>query len=290
MGYADLHVHTTASDGALAPALMVAQARRAGLCALGITDHDTVDGIAEAMAAGEAAGLEIVPGVEINTDYPGEEVHVLGYYPDLHDQQFLGLLEELRESRRWRLDAMIEKLRSLGLDVCRERVLEIAGSAAPGRLHVAKALRERNLVRDVREAFSKYLAVGGPAYVERARIDPAGAVASLLQAGAVPVLAHPGLLSSQAIVPTLVEHGLMGLEAYYPGHDPGTVVCLLRQAERYGLLVTGGSDSHGEPEAHTGEVGSVRVPYEHVEAIRRVRSGIRSGGHRYNSTARPQGG
>ncbi|MDP2858533.1 MAG: hypothetical protein Q8P50_11225, partial [Bacillota bacterium] len=167
---------------------------------------------------------------------------------------------------------------------------EIAGSAAPGRLHVAKALCERKCVQNVRQAFSKYLAVGAPAYVERARIDPAGAVSSLLQAGAVPVLAHPGLLSSQAIVLELVEHGLLGLEVYYPGHDPGTVVCLLRQAEQYGLLVTGGSDSHGEPEAHTGEVGSVRVPYEHVEAIRRARPGITSRGHRYNSTARPQGG
>ncbi|MDP2857379.1 MAG: DUF6282 family protein, partial [Bacillota bacterium] len=110
MGYADLHVHTNASDGALAPAEMVEQARRAGLCALGITDHDTVSGIAAAMVAGEAAGVEIVPGVEINTDYPGEDVHVLGYYPDLCDQRFLDLLEELRESRRSRLDLMIEKL------------------------------------------------------------------------------------------------------------------------------------------------------------------------------------
>jgi len=290
MEYADLHVHTTASDGALSPEQMVERARRAGLRALGITDHDTVDGIAGAIAAGGPAGVEVVPGVEINTGYRSDEVHVLGYYPDLRDRCFLRLLAELRESRHSRLGVMIEKLKSLGLAVSQERILEIAGDAAPGRLHVAKALCEQNLARDVREAFSKYLAVGAPAYVERAKLDPAGAVEALLEAGAVPVLAHPGLISSPAIVPDLVERGLMGLEVYYPGHDPGTVVSLLRQAEEYGLLVTGGSDSHGTPEAHTGEVGSVRVPYEHVEAIRKARDGIRANGRRYNSTAHPRGG
>jgi predicted metal-dependent phosphoesterase TrpH len=231
------------------------------------------------MDAGRAAGVEIVPGVEINTDYPGEEVHVLGYYPDLDDIRFLGLLAELRESRHSRLDLMIDKLRSLGCDVSRERVLEIAGGAAPGRLHVAKALCERNHAQSVRDAFSKYLAIGAPAYVGRAKVDPFEAVTLLREAGAVPVLAHPGLLSSQAIVPGLVERGLLGLEAYYPGHDQGTVLSLLMEAERYGLIVTGGSDSHGAPEAHTGEVGSVRVPYEHVEAIRKARLGIRPQGH-----------
>jgi len=276
MDYADLHVHTNASDGALAPEQMVAEARRAGLRALGITDHDTVFGIDGAMAVAQQEGVEIVPGVEINTDYQNDEVHVLGYYPDLHDGRFLELLSGLRESRHSRLGIMIEKLRLLGMPVSRERVLEIAGGAAPGRLHVAKALCERHFVQDVREAFIKYLAAGAPAYVGRTRLDPAGAVKALLEAGAVPVLAHPGLISSPAVVPELVERGLMGLEVYYPGHDPGTVVSLLRQAEEYGLLVTGGSDSHGAPEAHTGEVGSVRVPYEHVEAIRRARDGIRA--------------
>ncbi len=275
MDHADLHVHTTASDGALAPEQMVAKARRAGLRALGITDHDTVSGIDRAIAAARQEGVEIVPGVEINTDHDNDEVHVLGYYPDLHDERFLELLAGLRGSRHSRLGVMIEKLSSLGMPISQERVLEIAGGAAPGRLHVAKALCERHFVQDVKEAFTKYLATGGPAYVGRAKLDPAGAVEALLAAGAVPVLAHPGFISSPAVLPELVERGLMGLEVYYPGHDPGTVVSLLRQAEEYGLLVTGGSDSHGSPEAHTGEVGSVRVPYEHVEAIRKARDGIR---------------
>jgi hypothetical protein len=274
MRYVDLHVHTTASDGMLTPSEVVQQAKEAGLVALGIADHDTLGGVPEGCRAGKEAGIEVVPGVEINTEENASEIHVLGYWPELDDEEFNDLLKMLRDSRQLRLDEMVSRLARLGLVIDASRVREVAGDAAPGRPHVARVLAEAGLVRSVREAFDLYLGMGKPAYVERYRVSPVEAVAAVVRARGVPVLAHPGLLPRDEILPRLLDAGLAGLEVYHPYHDEGTVRVLLEEAGRHGLLVTGGSDSHGKGEEHSGAVGEVRVPYEHLEALKTAKCRI----------------
>jgi len=267
-GRADLHVHTTASDGIASPAEAVRRALGCGLVALGIADHDTTAGVAPATLAAQGTGLEVIPGVEINTDHAGGgEVHILGYFYRLQDPHLEDQLSRLRGRRHARMETMVARLQSLGLPVTRERVLAIAGSAAVGRPHVARALVESRYVRDEREAFDKYLARGRPGYVERARFSPLEAVALIREAGGVPVLAHPGS-HGQALVAELMAEDLQGIEVYHPDHDPGVIVELLRLAADHDLVVTGGSDFHAPGSACGSAIGGVTVPGEVVAALR----------------------
>ncbi|HSW10286.1 MAG TPA: PHP domain-containing protein [Bacillota bacterium] len=267
-GRADLHVHTTASDGIASPAEAVRLALDCGLVALGIADHDTTAGVAPAALAARGTGLEVIPGVEINTDHAAGEVHILGYFYRLQDPQLERQLSRLRERRLVRMETMVGRLQALGLQVTRERVLAIAGSAALGRPHVARALVESGYVRDEREAFDKYLSRGRPGYVERARFSPAEAVALIREAGGVPVLAHPGG-RGHALVVELMAEDLQGIEVYHPDHGPEAIVELLRLAADYDLVVTGGSDFHARGAACGSAIGEVTVPGEVVAALRR---------------------
>lgn len=269
-GRVDLHVHTTASDGTWRPAKVVREALELGLEAVGIADHDTVEGLAEAMEEGRRLSLEIVPGVEINTEDRGKEIHLLGYYVE-PTPQFTGLLQNLRQARFDRMVEMVDKLRGLGMEVSRERILEIAGDAAPGRPHAARALVEKGYVQSVREAFERYLDIGRPAYVERFRLTPARAVEAILAAGGVPVLAHPGLIGDDLYIPALAEKGLKGLEVYHPAHDRSTSLHYLKMARRYGLLATGGSDCHGPAAGQPVLLGTVTVPCAVVEELQEAR-------------------
>lgn len=267
---ADLHAHTTASDGSLNPAELVAAARRAGLAAIGVCDHDTLAGLPEAAAAAEAAGIELVPGVEINTDAAGAEIHVLGYYvgPGTALDE---LLSRLRESRERRGRQMVDQLAAAGAPVRWERVVELAGGAI-GRPHVARALVEAGHARDVPQAFKRFLLPGCPGYVPRFKLHPAEAVAAIRNAGGVPVLAHPGLIQADvpALVAELVRAGLRGIEAYYPEHGGAAVRDYLALADRYGLLPTGGSDFHG-PGAGRSQLGAATVPVSTVRALSALR-------------------
>ncbi len=275
-GRADLHVHTRASDGASTSEEVVAMALRAGLDALGIADHDTVDGVRPALEAARDTALEIVPGVEINTDYRRAEVHVLGYlfrpdHPMLEER-----LTQLRVGRLARVQEMVAKLKSLRLHVELERVLELAGDGSVGRPHVAQAMVEKGYVVSMREAFDRYLGRGRPAYVERARFSPAEAVRLVIAAGGVPVLAHPGLGGDDLLVEELVAEGLAGLEVYHPDHTPEIVVHLLRLAVRHDLVVTGGSDYHAPGASCGAPVGQVTVPHDTVDALRRRLPSVRA--------------
>lgn len=257
---------------------------------LGLTDHDSTDGVDEALAAGRTYRVDVIPGVEINTDVDAHEVHVLGYFVDHTQEEFQAFLRRMRAGRLVRAQQMVEKLRALGVPVEWARVEAIAAGAAVGRPHVARALVEARRVGSPQEAFERYLGRSGPAYVPRLRVTPEEAVAVITRAGGVPVLAHPGWAASGPViarVPDLVEHGLAGIEVYYPDHTPAMVEMYLEVARRYGLVVTGGTDFHGGGLATRAPLGSVPVPPEVVPALRARWEALRSSAR---SVRRPPGG
>ncbi|CAG7622784.1 PHP domain-containing protein [Paenibacillus allorhizosphaerae] len=251
MQYADLHSHTTASDGTQPPADNVKLAAAAGLSAVAITDHDTVAGLEEAIKAGREYGIKVVPGVEISTVYAGQDIHVLGYFIDWKDETFLSRLAELRRVRDRRNEMIIDKLQELGLDVTMDDVIASLQASKKaeetvGRPHIADALVRKGYVANMAEAFDRYLAKGAAAYVNPPRIEPATAVKWIIDAGGTPVLAHPGLYDQDDVIPKLKQAGLAGLEAYHSDHTPEQEVHYAALAESLGLTITAGSDFHGE--------------------------------------------
>ena len=275
----DLHVHSNASDGTLSPAAVVEAARAVGVTALALTDHDTMDGVPEAMAAAKALGLELVPGVELNTDRTWGEVHILGYFIPPDAGGFYELLERRREARVRRGEKMVQRLQELGFRISFDDVLRIAGGGAITRPHVARALVEAGCVASTEEAFQRYLYTGGPAYVPRDPFSAFDAVRAILDAGGVPVLAHPGRMSEEGkkLIPELIEHGLQGLECYYPEHSPEDTEYFLALAAKYDLVVTGGTDAHGPGSGHDRRIGSVSAPPGAVEALRERQARVARG-------------
>lgn len=225
---------------------MVAWAAELGLQALAITDHDTVAGLAEALAAGRRLGVQVVTGVELSTDAGGRELHLLGYGFDPTDAALCELLAAGRQDRRRRAAKIVARLADLGVRIELEQVLAL-GAESVGRPHVARVLVERGFVASVAEAFARYLAEGRPAYVPRRRLRPEQAIAAVHQAGGVAVIAHPALFGDDAWVRRLAAAGLDGLETDHSEHPPAAVAHYARLAAELGLLPTAGSDSHGEP-------------------------------------------
>jgi predicted metal-dependent phosphoesterase TrpH len=209
----DMHVHTSASDGTMAPAEVVSLAARSGLKAVAITDHDTVDGLAEAQAAGAKEGLEVVPGIEISVDYNGE-MHILGYYIDPQNHDLRQGLADLRRYRDERNPQMIKKLRALNFDITLEEVARAAGDGVSGRPHFARVMLQKGWVHSFDEAFDRYLGIGQPAYVKKEKLTPAEGIALVAKAGGIPVLAHPKYLKIKGrnglagLLPELMEYGL----------------------------------------------------------------------------------
>ena len=280
MNFVDLHCHTTASDGTLTPTQLVARAVEFGLKTIAVTDHDTTDGVAEAVAAGEKAGLDVLPGIEINTDVPGGEIHVLGYFIDTTDQPFQAELRRLRDGRERRGAEITRRLAALGAPISWQRVQAIAGNAPSGPPHIARALLEAGHVNSMNEAFLLYIGRDGPAYVERMRFTPVEAVQTIKRVGGLPVLAHPIIarFSGDPVVevnldntlPGMMAAGLVGLECHYPNYTGGQVQQLLAAARRFGLIATGGTDFHG-PRADRAELGSVYVPERVVQELKAAR-------------------
>lgn len=279
MNFIDLHCHTTASDGKLSPTELVRLAAELGLRTIGVADHDSTEGLDEALAAGREHGVEVIPAIELSCDVPDGELHMLGYFPDYHDPAFQAELARLREGRVGRAQTMARRLTELGYPVSFERIQELAGDGAIGRPHVAQALIEAGHVRSKAEAFDTLIGRRGPAYVERVKLLPTDACQMLRSVGGLPVFAHPYIVRADGTVfeplpvetslPELVQAGLAGLEAYYPRYTQSLTNKLLGLARRYGLLVTGGSDFHGDGNAGA-LVGSIYVPPKCLRALKAV--------------------
>ena len=267
MGGVDLHTHTVASDGTYRPSELVAEAARRGVRVLAITDHDSTDGLAEAIATARAhPPLTIVPGIEINCDVEGAEIHVLGYGMDYEAPWFHEFCLAQRADRRARVHRTAERLAALGLPIDVERVFALVQEGSAGRPHVARVMVERGYVKTVREAFDRYLASGKPAHVPRRKLSPEDAVRLLRRAGGVPVFAHPGLAERDELIPSMVEAGLMGIECYYSEHSPAQRGTYLDLCRRYDLVATGGSDFHG-PAVRAATLGHPSVPLATWDAL-----------------------
>lgn len=264
MGLVDLHVHTNASDGRYSPAELIKRAVKAGVSVLAITDHDTTSGLAPAAEAAKTVpGFILIPGVEINTDVPKGEAHILGYFIDPGNAELISRLQEMRNSRQDRGKKMLDKLASLGFPLSWERVTEIANTDSVGRPHIAQAMLEKGYTSYYREAFDKYLYKDGPAYVERTKMSPVQATDLILRAKGLPVLAHPlSVNDSENMIKVLKPYGLAGMEVYYGSYPVPEVSRLLSLAGKYNLIPTGGSDFHGlDEKAETG-LGASGVPME----------------------------
>ena len=247
----DLHTHSNRSDGTFEPAEIVRRAAERDLEVIALTDHDTTEGLEEAIAAGVELGVEVVPGVEFSAEYGKTSLHVLCYWPDVANAELQAELQRLRDDRFRRGELMVEKLQALGFPITFERVAQIAGGGNIVRPHVAQAMVEAGIVETEREAFDLYIADGKPAHVGKHALDPADAVEVILDAGGICVLAHPGMWGDQTSVPEgLIERmaaaGMQGLEVDHTDHDEGKRAHYGKFAERLGLIPTGGSDCHGD--------------------------------------------
>jgi predicted metal-dependent phosphoesterase TrpH len=261
--FVDLHAHSTASDGAASPAALVAAARQAGLAAIALTDHDTVAGVRAAIAAAAGMGLRVVPGVELSAVDASGETHLLGLH--LADLDTLDArLAELRDMRRTRAERIVQRLNALGVRVTMDDVLGQAAGGAIGRPHVARALIANGWVGDMRTAFDRYLGAGRPAFVPKDRLSLADAIGMVHRAGGVAVLAHPGASATPERLQALAVLGLDGVEVRHPSHDDAQIARILALTERLGLLPSGGSDWHGQPDGSRA-LGVMRVPSEWLE-------------------------
>jgi predicted metal-dependent phosphoesterase TrpH len=266
-GRVDLHTHTTASDGTLAPGALVRKAAEHRVRVLAVTDHDSTGGLREAGEEAARHDITIVPGLEINCDVDGGEVHVLGYFIEHEAPWFQAFLLEQRRERAARVHRLADRLAELGMPIDPAEVFAIVKEGSPGRPHVAQVMVRHGYVKSVREAFDRFLRSGGPASVPRRRLTPVEAVTVIRRAGGVPVVAHPGLAGRDDMIPALVEAGLMGIETYYHEHTPSQVRTYLALCDRLGLVATGGSDYHGRESGHARVPGTPRVPWTAWERL-----------------------
>jgi hypothetical protein len=262
----DLHTHSSASDGTLSPSDLVREALKNSVGVLGLTDHDTLAGLEEARRASLELGIELVPGIEFSTEVGMSEVHILGYCLD-QSRNLNSLLPRLKKFRLDRVHLIIRKLQDLGIRLEKDEVLKQAKEGVYGRPQVAMALLRRGLVSSVEEAFEKYLGMGKPAYVPHFKISPWEAIGLIREARGIPVYAHPGVSARDDLITSFIKAGLLGLEVFYPEHDQRATARYLRLARQFSLLVTGGSDYHGEVRP-VSQLGSPGLPEEYYHQFK----------------------
>lgn len=260
----ELHCHSTASDGELPPREMVERALALGLTSLALTDHDTVAGVGELIEAARETSLHIVPGVELSCHFEGKEVHLLGYYFEYRDPDFLELLERMQEERRGRVQKILSKLEALGIKLEYDEVQAQSAGGTLGRPHVAKALVARGIVSSMDLAFDLYLGNRAPAYVGRSLLSLPDGIEALRRAGGCSVLAHPGLLNDWAMVERILHLPISGVEVWHPSHNKASRKRAKKLGGRYGKVLTGGSDFHRPSGEY--ELGSSREVTERVVA------------------------
>lgn len=267
---ADLHIHTYYSDSTFSPQEVVKMAKDRGLKAIAITDHDSVEGILEAQQKGREVGMEVIPGVELsvlNKEHPENDIHLLGYFIDYQDKDFLETLMKFQKRRYFRTVEMVKKLNDCGVEITFEEVKEISGRGSFGKLHVAMAVYKKKEFNNLGDVFVKYLNYGCPAYAEKYRMEIRKAIEIIKNCKGIPVLAHPSYSSCEDIIEDSLGYGLMGIEVYHPGQSEEDRRRLIQIAKRYNLLITGGSDCHGFNKNNT-SIGKVTVDENVIERLR----------------------
>ena len=280
MKFADLHLHTQFSDGTFTPEELVLHAQKNGLSCIALTDHDTVEGCARTAAACAAVKMQFVPGSELTAEHEDTEVHILGYFLDTENQTLLARIAQFQSVRQSRIHEMVAALNKLGIPLKVESVFALANCKSPGRPHVARALVKERLIGSLDEAFERFLKKGRPAWVPKTKMSALESVTLIHQAGGLAVMAHPGLNKTDEIIPALVEAGLDGIECFHTKHSTVMSEHYLEIAEEHNLLVTGGSDCHGFSK-NKPLIGTVRLPYEHVEKLMVARQKLQAtNGHK----------
>jgi predicted metal-dependent phosphoesterase TrpH len=265
--YADLHIHTIYSDGSFLPATIIRHAVKNNLKVISITDHDSIDGIEASIKEGEKNGVEVIPGIEISTTVDTGEIHILGYFIDYKDEYFLKRLKTIQEIRVKRMSVMIDKLSKLMININLNELTEYAGSGSICRLHLAHFLKKKGFVGSVYEAFDRYIGSGKPAYEKMNALTPEEGIGLILNAGGIPVLAHPGLTKRDDLIDEMIESGLKGLEVYHSGQSEEDTTRYFQMAKDKGLLVTGGSDCHGEKKLNM-LMGRIKLPIQYVDRLK----------------------
>lgn len=269
-GFVDLHVHTTASDSLLEPEAVVDRARSLGFAAIGIADHDTVDGMARALAY--STQVEIVPAVELSCFHENIDIHLLGYCLDYTNRELNQFLKTVQKSRVDRAHKILMNLSSQNIDVELERVLELARGGSVGRPHIAQAIIEKGYAGSFNEVFYRYIGYHCPAYVPKMEIAPADGIAFVKRFGGVAVLAHPGVYRKDDLIDALIPEGLAGIEVWHPEHSASESRRYLALAQTRGLVATGGSDCHGGVKGKI-YLGDVKVPIQYYLELKNLTTG-----------------
>jgi predicted metal-dependent phosphoesterase TrpH len=267
MKFADLHLHTQFSDGTFTPEELAGHGARLGFAAMALTDHDSVEGSARMAAACAAAGIEFIVGAELTAEHDGTEVHILGYFLDPQNQTLLSEIAKFQAVRQNRIREMVARINALGVPLDVESVFALANCKSPGRPHVARALVKAGLISNLDEAFERFLKKNRPAWVPKFKMSALDAMELVHQAGGLAIMAHPGLNRTDDVIPNLVDAGLDGIECFHTKHSTAMSERYLEIADKYHLLVTGGSDCHGFSKGKP-LIGGVKLPYEHIEKMK----------------------
>lgn len=266
----DMHVHTTASDGIFSPMEIVESAKKNGLKGIAITDHDTIEGISEAIEASKKyKDFIVIPGIEFSTIFDEVEVHILGYFIDFNNPKILYITEKMKNHRLERGKRIIEKLQEMDVDITLEDIYKVVEEGVIGRVHIGRVLVNKGYVSSINEAFEKFLKKGRPAYVERFKLTIKEAVDMIEISNGIPVLAHPGLIDKKIKLTTIIEKGIRGIEVYHPKHSMIEKEYYLNLAKKYNLFITGGSDYHDGIVNGLPTVGSTAIPYETIMKMKR---------------------
>ena len=269
--FADLHIHTHFSDSSSSPQEVVGEAIGADLYCIAITDHDTIDGVIPAQRAAEGHDLEVIPGIELSSEFSQKDIHILGYFVDCEDPALRQKLDEIQESRITRMKGMIQKLKEQGIhNIEFEDVMSRTEAKSVGRPHLATVLFEKGWVGSLREAFDKFIGEECPAYVGKYKQTPYEAIDLIRKAGGISVMAHPMITQKDELIPSFVDAGLQGIEVYYPNYSNNSISFYEGLAKKYNLVTTGGSDAHGKARPGT-FIGKRKIPYEIVEQLKRLK-------------------
>ncbi|MBI1939037.1 MAG: PHP domain-containing protein [Ignavibacteriales bacterium] len=265
----DLHMHTAHSDGAYPPIELVKRSKEAGLSTISITDHDSVNGINEAIIYGKEIGVEVIPGVEISTDLEDKEIHLLAYFIDIENEELRKYLIFFRDERFHRAKRIVQKLRKLGLHITLDDVLAQAQNSSIGRPHVAYALVDLGIISNYYEAFDKFIGDNGPAYERKIHVSPQSALKLINDAGGLSIIAHPGYMKESILI-NLIKAGVDGIEVIHPSHNENQIKFYKGIVNQYCLLATGGSDFHGGKKGDDNNLGKYFISPNHLEAMRNM--------------------